>query len=102
MIHPLFESILRTFGPACTEQDVPRLMSQMEKIKAYLSTHQWYTLAEIEAYTGYPQASISSQMRHLRKARFGAFTVSKRRRVEGGGTWEYKLSNPLDTTAGEE
>ena len=82
---------LFTFGPTCTEQDVPRILTQLEKIKAYLSTGQWVTLAEIEAYTGYPQASISSQIRHLRKAKFGAYLVTKRRRVEGGGTWEYRL-----------
>ena len=81
-----------TFGPTCTEADVPRLLTQLERVKACLSTHQWYTLAEIEAYTGYPQASISAQMRHLRKPKFGSFTVTKRRRVEGGGTWEYRLT----------
>ena len=80
---------LFTFGPTCTEQDVPRLMSQREKIKTYLSTHQWYTLAEIEAYTGYPQASISAQMRHLRKPKFGRYQIAKRRRTPG--TWEYRL-----------
>ena len=80
-----------TFGPTCTEQDVPRLLTQLERVKAYLSTHQWYTLSEIEAYTGYPQASISAQMRHLRKPKFGAYTVTKRRRVNGCGTWEYRL-----------
>jgi hypothetical protein len=89
---------LFSFGPTCTEQDVPRI-SQMERVKAYLSTHQWYTLAEIEAYTGYPQASISAQLRHLRKPKFGGYLVEKRRRVTGGGTWEYKLS--LDKTEPE-
>jgi hypothetical protein len=82
-----------TFGPTCTEHDVPRLLTQMERVKAALSTHQWYTLAEIEAYTGYPQASISAQMRHLRKPKFGAYTIEKRRRTSGhGGTWEYRLT----------
>ena len=80
-----------TFGPTCTDTDVPRLLTQMERVKAYLSTHQWYTLAEIEAFTGFPQASISSQMRHLRKPKFGNYLVEKRRRVEGCGTWEYRL-----------
>lgn len=94
MRHPIIQTLIRTFGPAFVpEVDEGRILTQMEKIKAYLlSTHQWYTLAEIEAYTGYPQASISSQLRHLRKPKFGAYTVTKRRRVEGGGTWEYKLS----------
>lgn len=80
---------LFTFGPTCNEQDVPRLMTQMEHIKAYLSTHQWHTLAEIEACTVYPQASISAQMRHLRKPKFGSYQIAKRRRTPG--TWEYRL-----------
>ena len=83
---------LFSFGPTCTEQDVPRILTQLEKIKAYLSTGQWVTLAEIEAYTGYPQASISAQMRHLRKRKFGQYHIAKRRRSGGrGGTWEYRL-----------
>jgi hypothetical protein len=79
-----------TFGPTYDPAlDEPRLTTQLERVKAYLSTHQWYTLAEIEAYTGYPQASISSQMRHLRKPKFGGYLVTKRRRTTG--TWEYRL-----------
>ena len=83
----------QTFGPTCTDQDVPRLITQMEQIKAYVRTHKWYTLAEIEAATGYPQASISSQLRHLRKPKFGSFTVTKRRRAASGGTWEYRVTS---------
>jgi hypothetical protein len=30
-----------SFGPTCTEHDVPRIQTQMERVKAYLSTHQW-------------------------------------------------------------
>jgi hypothetical protein len=86
-----FLNDLFSFGPTCTEQDVPRILTQMERVKAYLSTHQWYTLAEIEAYTGFPQASISSQIRHLRKPKHGGYLVTKRRRVNGCGTWEYRL-----------
>jgi len=83
-----------TFGPACTDQDVPRIMGQMERVKAYLLNQQWSTLADIEAFTGYPQASISAQIRHLRKARFGSYTVTKRRKSGGqGGTWEYRVTS---------
>ena len=52
----------------------------------------WRTLREIENHTGDPQSSISAQLRHLRKKRFGGYTVEKRRRGEGAkGLWEYKL-----------
>ena len=84
---------LRTFGPTCTDQDVPRLITQMARLKAYLSPHQWATLAEIEAATGDPQASLSAQLRHLRKPRFGGDQIEKRRRAASGGTWEYRVTS---------
>ena len=84
---------LFTFGDSYDpDLDEPRLSTQLEKIKAYLSNNQWHTLNELEAVTGYPQASISSQMRHLRKRKFGQYHIAKRRRSGGrGGTWEYRL-----------
>jgi uncharacterized protein YueI len=52
---------------------------------------EWRTLAEIETITGDPQASISAQLRHLRKKRFGYHTVNKQRRACYLGTFEYQL-----------
>ena len=94
---------LFTFGPAYDSAvDETRIMGQMARVKAYLISGHWCTLADIEAFTGYPQASISAQMRHLRKAKFGGYLVEKRRKSGGfGGTWEYRLMPgliPLDTT----
>jgi hypothetical protein len=40
----------------------------------------WLTLAEIAASTEFGEASISAQLRHLRKPRFGHYRVEKRRR----------------------
>lgn len=96
---------LFTFGPAYDSTlDEQRILGQRGRVKAYLLNGQWCTLADIEAYTGYPQASISAQIRHLRKARFGRYVVIKRRKLGGqGGTWEYRLmprTIPLDTTDG--
>ena len=56
----------------------------------------WYTLEDIETETGDPQASISAQLRHLRKVRFGGHTIEKRRKgSEKSGLWEYRLKvNP--------
>ena len=59
----------------------------------------WLTLDELAKLTHYPQASISAQLRHLRKPRFGAFDVVKRSRTvdahmrgDGFGTlWEYRV-----------
>ena len=97
-----FLNDLFTFGPSFERAvDETRIMGQMARVKAYLLHQQWCTLADIEAFTGYPQASISAQIRHLRKAKFGGYLVEKRRKSGGfGGTWEYRLmpgTIPLDT-----
>jgi hypothetical protein len=64
----------------------------------------WLTLEELARITRYPAASISAQLRHLRKPRHGGFLLRKRcRAVEKssmsrvevefahGPLWEYRL-----------
>ena len=52
----------------------------------------WRTLGAIADATGAPQASISAQLRHMRKDRFGEHTVDKKRVGErGNGLWAYRL-----------
>jgi len=59
----------------------------------------WLTLDELAKLTHYPPASISAQLRHLRKPRFGGFELEKRQRASGrllrgedyGTVWEYRL-----------
>lgn len=64
----------------------------------------WLTLEELARITRYPAASISAQLRHLRKPRNGGFLVRKRCRVvtktpllrvevefAHGPLWEYRL-----------
>ncbi len=76
-------------GPA-DDIDARRLTGQILRIHELISDGRWRTLAEIEAETGDPQASISAQLRNLRKARFGSHTIERRRR--GPGTYEYRLA----------
>jgi hypothetical protein len=72
--------------------DDARLRGQIKRVYTTMIDNQWRTLAEIEMLTGDPQASISAQLRHLRKERFGAFTVEKRSRNERErGLFEYRL-----------
>ncbi len=54
---------------------------------------QWLTLAELAEKTRFPPASISAQLRHLRKALYGGWVVEKRRRewVKEEVVWEYRL-----------
>ena len=59
----------------------------------------WLTLDELAMLTHYPPASISAQLRHLRKREFGGYEVEKRQRLSGrvlhgedfGTVWEYRL-----------
>ena len=84
-----------TFGPAFDEQkDGKRVADQMARIRNLMVDATWRTLSEIESLLGYPQASVSAQLRHLRKERFGGYTVNKRRRVNVLGTWEYQVLPP--------
>jgi hypothetical protein len=61
----------------------------------------WLTLDELAKLTKFPPASISAQLRHLRKPQHGGYVVEKRcREVPGaireaghGAVWEYKLSS---------
>jgi hypothetical protein len=61
----------------------------------------WLTLPEIARSTAYGEASISAQLRHLRKVRHGRYRVEKRQRrlnesEPGTATWlwEYQVSPP--------
>lgn len=72
--------------------DEERLTGQLKRIFDLMKDGNWRTLSEISEITGDPQASISAQLRHLRKVRFGCHNVFKRNR--GGrehGLFEYRL-----------
>lgn len=72
--------------------DDVRLRGQIARIYGLMKDGQWRTLAEIEVLTGDPPASISAQLRHLRKERFGSHIISKRPRGDRlHGLFEYKL-----------
>jgi hypothetical protein len=81
------------------EIDKVRLKTQLQVIREFLLTRYnvttgqcWFTLAEIAEVTGYPQASISAQLRHLRKPQYGGYVVEKRPRGDREhGWWEYRV-----------
>src|SRR6266852_6344285 len=68
----------------------------------------WLTLDELAKLTHYPPASISAQLRHLRKPEYGGFVVEKRPRISGvilrgedfGTVWEYQLKRGIRTIVG--
>lgn len=71
------------------ERDDARLHGQLERVWNVMRDQAWRTLAEIEQLTGDPQASISAQLRHLRKPRFGSHQVEKV--YLGDGLYRYRL-----------
>jgi hypothetical protein len=55
-----------------------------------MSDQRWRSLDEISKVTLDPHASISAQLRHMRKVRFGRHTVA--RRYCGDGLYQYRLT----------
>jgi len=94
------------------EYDARRLRSQREVIRdvmlAAADCNTWLTLGELRALTRYGEASISAQLRHLRKLENGGYDVSKQRREDAVGAgasadgrgecvWEYRILRILQT-----
>jgi hypothetical protein len=93
------------------EYDARRLRSQREIIRDVMVSaadcETWLTLGELRALTRYGEASISAQLRHLRKSENGGYDVVKRHREGGrcGGragadgrgdcVWEYRLARGI-------
>lgn len=77
-------------------RDHARLSGQALRVFGLMRDRRWRTLPQIAAATGDPEASISAQLRHLRKLRFGEHGVEKRHRGDpAAGLWEYQLTvNP--------
>jgi hypothetical protein len=74
------------------EFDDERLTGQCLRVFNAMRDARWRTLHEISLLTGDPEASISAQLRHFRKPRFGSHTVNKRSRGDReSGLFEYQL-----------
>lgn len=72
--------------------DDTRLRGQIKDIYELMKDGKFRTLREISDLTGHPEASVSAQIRHLKKARHGSHVVNKQPRGEREkGLWEYQL-----------
>ena len=71
------------------ERDDVRLTGQILRIWDVVNDGRWYTLKDIYARTGDPEASISAQLRHLRKPRFGGHIVE--REYINNGLYKYRV-----------
>src|SRR5260370_31126708 len=90
-------------------RELPRIARRRQRdvlCDVMLSARQcetWLTLEELAKLTHYPPASISAQLRHLRKPEFGGYAVEKRPRAVGkvlrgedfGTVWEYQLRRAI-------
>jgi len=70
-------------------RDDKRLTGQIQDIFTLMKDGKWRTLEDIGYQTGHPEASVSAQLRHLRKQRFGSHSIEKR--YLGNGLYQYRL-----------
>ena len=71
--------------------DKERLARQIKGVHDHISSGAWKTVEEISMATGYPQPSVSAQLRNLRKEKFGGLDVEGRYRADTR-IFEYKLN----------
>ena len=70
-------------------RDSARLTGQIQRIYDELKSGAWFTLRALAEKTGAPEASISAQLRNLRKERFGSHNIEKMHL--GNGLYTYRL-----------
>jgi len=76
----------KTYVP---ELDKARLTGQLKRVYDVLSDGHWYTLRGISVRAEAPESSCSARLRDLRKDKFGAHTVDRKRGLKG--LFYYKL-----------
>lgn len=70
-------------------RDHARLTGQIERIFNIMRDGRWRTLRQIANQTGDPESSVSAQLRHLRKERFGGHAVD--REYIADGLYQYRV-----------
>jgi hypothetical protein len=74
------------------ELDEIRLTGQILRVYDLMKDGRWRSLREIAYKTLDGEASISAQLRNMRKPQFGSHTVLRRRRgMADRGLFEYQL-----------
>lgn len=79
-----------TYDPA---HDRARLMTQVEAVLQFATVAMggdWFTLPYAAKLLSIPERSVSARLRDLRKAKFGAWNVERRR--VSGGLWQYRVT----------
>lgn len=90
---------MRIFDGAEAQErhDHLRMERQHDRVRKAMVDGNWRTLQEIADLTKDPVASISAQLRHLRKPKFGSWIVERRARHGNRerGLFEYRLQADL-------
>lgn len=74
--------------------DKERLTKQIGRVYQCMIDGQWRTLQEIADLTRDPESSVSAQLRHLRKPKFGSYVVLRRPRGHREhGLFEYRVQS---------
>lgn len=81
----------KTYDPL---KDASRLRVQLDKVRSVMFGGGWHTLKEIAKTVKASEASCSARLRDLRKVRYGAYLVDRRRSREHEGIFEYRLRVP--------
>ena len=71
------------------KRDRKRLTGQIGRVYRLMDDGHWRTLDEIVCGTGDPHASVSAQLRNLRKEKFGGHIVDTQ--YIDNGLYEYRL-----------
>lgn len=74
-------------------RDYKRLSTQLEAILNLMIDSQWRTLEQIALKTGAPHASVSAQLRNLRKKKNGGYIID--RQYLDNGLYQYRLRIPM-------
>jgi hypothetical protein len=88
-------------GQTIEKGDGPRLWTQLRAVEDLMKDGQWRTLFTIRHRIALPhyrvsasEAGISARLRDLRKERFGAYQVERKRT---GALYAYRVLPPLPT-----
>jgi len=73
-----------------TVEDKIRLGKQIDRVLAYINGGEWMSLQQIAIGINAPHASVSAQLRNLRKAEHGSYIIE--RKNEGDGYFLYRLA----------
>ncbi len=95
----------RKRGTSATRSVVPTQREVLRDVMLAAGKYgAWMTLRELARLTRYGEASISAQLRHLRRAECGGYVLEKRvREAEVVGSeehfvvWEYRLTQRRKT-----